>query len=299
MLDENLREEFADWLRPIREAAPPGLPVIRHRLRRRRARNAAAGVVTLAAAAGIALGVHVAGGPAATTVSSRPAPATATSAIPVTTARPTAIQGRYQVSASYTISAPVGTLIVSDGLGQVTVTGSQRSTVAVTERMQYSAEAPAMTRSLTGRVLTLGYTCPREQVCSASYDIQVPRGIAVRVSNGIGEIRLSSLAGPVTATSGLGDVTAVGLTSATADFTSGSGEIDAAFTAAPMNVRATTKLGGIIIRVPGTVSYHVSIQTGLGEASVTVPESSSSPHSISAAASLGGISIAPTGSNPQ
>ena len=50
-------------------------------------------------------------------------------------------------------------------------------------------------------------------MCSASYDIQVPRDMAVRVSSGNGEIQLSSLAGPVRASSGLGLITASGLTS--------------------------------------------------------------------------------------
>lgn len=298
MLDDNLREEFADWLRPLREADPPGLPVIRRRLRRRRARNAAAGVVTLAAAAGIAVAVLAASGPAGTTVSSRPTPATAPSTIPVATARPSPIEGGYQVSSSYTISAPVSTLIVRSPLGGVTVTGSQRSTVAVTEKMQYSEQPPAMSRSLTGQALTLSYTCPNEANCGASYDIQVPQGIAVRVSDATGEVTLFSLAGPVTATTHIGAVIAFGLTSATANFTSGTGEIDAAFTAAPTSVHATTNVGAITIRVPGTVSYRVSIQNGLGAASVTVPEASSSPHAISAATNIGAISIVPTGSTP-
>ena len=63
MRDEDLREEFAAWLRHVREADPPGLPVIKRRLRRRRRRNAIAGTTALAAVAGLAVAIAAALGP--------------------------------------------------------------------------------------------------------------------------------------------------------------------------------------------------------------------------------------------
>jgi hypothetical protein len=292
MRDEDLREELDRWLRPVREAEPPGIALIKRRLRRRRSRNAAAGVIALGAAAGIAVTVQpLTGGPSA---SPRNTPVTAPSAIPATSTRPSPIQGGYQRSASYTVSSPVSTLAVSGGLGDVTVTGSQRSTVSVTETMQYSAAPPTMTRRLAAGRLTLGYTCPSESMCVASYDIRVPRGITVKANAGNGQITLSSLAGPVTATSGLGTIMATGLTSDTADFSAGNGDIDAVFTTPPAKIHATAGLGTITLHVPGTASYHVSLQTSfMGSATVAVPQSSSSPHSISATAPMGTVIIEP------
>jgi hypothetical protein len=213
----------------------------------------------------------------------------------VTTTSPRPDQGGYQASAAYTVSAPVSSLVVASGLGEVTVTGSQRSTVSVTEQIQFSARPPVMRRTLTGKTLTLGFHCPNESMCAASYTIQVPRGMAVRVSSGNGEIRLSSLAGPVHASSGLGLITASGLTSSTASFASSLGEIDADFTAAPTTVHAATDMGAINIRVPGTVSYDVNVTPGgLGSANVTVPRSSSSRHVIDATCGMGSVLIAPS-----
>ena len=294
MRDEDLREEFAAWLRPVREADPPGLPVIRRRLRRRRTRQAAGGTAALAAVAGIAVAVSATlgsprapAGPQGTS-----GPLTRASSIPATTSGPRPVQGGSQTSSTYAVSAPVSTLVVSSGAGAVTITGSQRSTVAVTEQIQFSARPPALTRTLAGKTLTLGYQCPHESLCAASYDILVPHGVAVRVTSGGGEIRLSSLAGAVTARSGAGLISAAGLTSRTASFTTDLGEINAVFAAAPVTVHATTNLGAINLLVPGTVSYDVNVPPGeLDSAIVTIPRSSSSRHIIDATCNMGSLLI--------
>ena len=273
MRDDDLREEFAAWLRPVREAEPPALPVIRRRLRRRRTRQAVGGTAAFAAAAGLAVVISTtAGAPQAPAGPPAASPISQPSGIPVSTTSPRPVQGGYQASAAYTVSAPVSSLVVASELGEVTITGSQRSTVSVTEQIRFSERPPAMTRTVTGKTLTLGYRCPNESMCAASYDIQVPRDMAVRVSSDNGEIRLSSLAGPVHASSRLGLISASGLTSSTASFASSLGEIDAVFTAAPTAVHATTNMGAINIHVPGTVSYDVTVSPdGLGSANVTVP----------------------------
>jgi len=297
MRDEDLREEFAAWLRPVREAEPPGLPAIRRRLRRRRTRQAVGGSAALAAVAGIAVAVSATlGAPQAPAGSQgTTGPLSQPSSIPVTSSSPHPVQGGSQTSSTYAVSAPVSTLVVSSGVGAVTITGSQRSTVSVTEQIQFSARPPAMTRTLAGKTLTLGYRCPDESMCSASYDIQVPRGVAVRVSSGVGEIRLAALAGTVTAKSGTGLISAAGLTSRTASFTTNLGEINAVFATAPTTVHATTNLGALNLRVPGTVSYDVNAPPGeLGSAIITIPQSSSSRHVIDAVCNMGSLLIGPS-----
>src|SRR5947209_683441 len=184
MRDEDLREEFAAWLRPVRAAEPPALPVIRRRLRRRRARQAAGGTAALAAVAGLA--VVLSATASAPRAPAGPPAASPPSGIPVTTTGPRPAPGGYQASAAYTISAPVSSLVVASELGEVTITGSQRSTVSVTEQIQYSDRPPVMTRTVTGKTLTLGYRCPNESKCAASYDIQVPRDVAVQASSANG-----------------------------------------------------------------------------------------------------------------
>jgi hypothetical protein len=56
MHDDQLREQFTGWARPLQAARPPALPVIRRRARRRTARRAAvSGLAVMGAVAAIAL----------------------------------------------------------------------------------------------------------------------------------------------------------------------------------------------------------------------------------------------------
>ena len=55
MRDDELREQFSEWARPLQAARPPALSVIRRRARRRTARMAAAGLAAAGAAAVIVL----------------------------------------------------------------------------------------------------------------------------------------------------------------------------------------------------------------------------------------------------
>jgi hypothetical protein len=292
MHDEDLREEFAAWLRPVREAEPPALPVIRRRLRRRRTRLAAGATAALAAVAGLAVAVSATLGP------SRP-PASSFSPslrsnIPVTTSDAHPIPGGYQVSSAYTVSAPVSALEIYGGT--VTVTGSQRSTVSVSEHVEYfgSGSRPAMVRNLSGKTMTLEYECSGDPLCVVSYDIQVPRGLDVLVDTSDGDIRLSSLAGSVTATADVGDITADGISSREAGFLAVSGSVNAVFTAVPTAVHAASAGGDLTIRVPGTVSYQVNIRPGNGKATVSVPQSFSSRYLIAANSNEGDVTVAPS-----
>jgi hypothetical protein len=81
----------------------------------------------------------------------------------------------------------------------ITVAGSQRSTTSVSVTMTCSHRAPTVTRKLTGRTLQLGGACPDNENCNVSMTVQVPHGIAARVTNSVGDISVSGLTGPVTA----------------------------------------------------------------------------------------------------
>jgi hypothetical protein len=297
MRDEDLREEFAAWLRPVREADPPDLPVIRRRLRRRRTRRAVGGSAALAAVAGLAVALS-------TTLGAARAPAGPPDAagslglssnIPATTSGPHPIQDGYRVSSAYTVSSPVSALKIYGGT--ITVTGSQRSSVSVSERVRYfgSGSRPVMTRNLTGTTVTLGYECSGNPLCVVSYDLRVPRGLDVSVQSSSGGIRLSSLAGSVDASTSEGAITADGLSSRDAGFVSLSGAVSAVFTAAPVTVHVATARGDITIRVPGAVSYQVNIPPwSRGTTMISVPQSFSSRHVVDAGSDEGTVLIAPS-----
>ncbi len=201
--------------------------------------------------------------------------------------------GSHSSSKAFTVSDRVTAVIISGGAGLVSVTGTSRSSVSVSQQLSYSSKPPTASHALHGTTLTVSYSCPAELVCSVSYQVQVPRNVAVSVTTRAGSITLDSLAGRVSARTDAGLITAAGLRSAIAAFKTDAGGITAAFTAAPTSLSATTDVGPIALTVPKTARYQVSAHTVVGRSTVTVPVADSSAHSVTAHSDLGVISIAP------
>ncbi len=197
-------------------------------------------------------------------------------------------------ASTYTVTAHVASVVINGGGGQITVTGSDRSTVQVTERLHFSKKAPATTHVVSGSTLTLSFTCATQLDCGVVYDVQVPRGVSVRATNRQGTIVLTSLSGPVTARTVAGAISATGLGGPSADLKSNAGSISAVFTVDPSAVRASTNAGSISLTVPGSVAYQVTAHTFVGSTAVTVRQATGSAHKITADVSIGSITIAPS-----
>lgn len=197
-------------------------------------------------------------------------------------------------ASTYTVTAHVASVVINGGGGKITVTGSQRTTVQVTERLHFSKTAPATKHAMSGSTLTLSYTCSVQLDCGVVYDVQVPRGVSVRATNRQGTITLTSLSGPVTARTVAGAISATGLGTRSAELTSRAGTVKAVFTVVPDAVRASTDAGTITLIVPGSVAYQVSAHTHIGSTTVAVRQAASSAHKITASSSVGSITIAPS-----
>jgi hypothetical protein len=78
-----------------------------------------------------------------------------------------------------------------------------------------------------------------------------------------------------------------------AGLTTDVGGITAAFAASPTTVQAVTRIGAITLRVPGSAAYKVSVEAHLGKATVSIPQSASSPHAITATVDVGAVLIGP------
>ena len=98
----------------------------------------------------------------------------------------------------------------------------------------------------------------------------------------------------MTARADAGLINATGLTGGSVSLTTSVGAISASFAAAPATVRAAARVGAIALHVPGTASYKVTADAHLGKAVVSVPQSSSSGHAITATTDVGAIVIAPS-----
>jgi hypothetical protein len=202
--------------------------------------------------------------------------------------------GTHRATARYQITAPVSTVVIVSHVGNVTVTGGSGPGVSVTQQVYYSRTPPTTTRTVSGTTLTVTYDCPGQLVCGVAYTLAVPRSAAVRVTAGAGSVRLTGLAGSVTAKADVGLINATGLTSASVSLTTRVGGISATFTDAPTAVRATANVGAITVHVPGTTSYKIAADARVGKTTVSARQSASSVHAITATTDVGAIVVAPT-----
>ena len=204
------------------------------------------------------------------------------------------VPGTHRTTTTYQVSASVSTVVVVGHAGNVTVTGGSGPTVSVTQQADYSRTPPTTTRTVSGNTLTVTYSCPTQVVCGVAYTLEVPRSIAVQVSTGAGSVRLAGLAGSVTAKADVGLISAAGLTCASASLTTNVGAISASFATAPTTVQASANVGAITLHVPGTTSYKVTADAHVGKATVSITQSPSSAHAITATTDVGAIVIAPS-----
>ena len=205
------------------------------------------------------------------------------------------IPGTHRSTTTYRIASPVSTVVIVSHVGNVAVTGGSGPDTSATEQVTYSKTPPVTTRTVSGRTLTITYSCPAQLVCTVGYLVQVPRGAAVQVTAGAGSVRLTGLAGNVTASADAGLISATGLTSASVSLTTQVGTVTAAFATPPAMVQAVSRVGAVTVRVPGGTSYRVSADAHVGHAAISVPQSASSAHVITATTDVGAITVGPAG----
>jgi hypothetical protein len=201
------------------------------------------------------------------------------------------VPGTHKSATVYRITSPVSTVVVISHVGNITVTGGSGSSTTVTEQATYSKTRPDTTRTISGKTLTVTYTCPAQLVCAVAYAVQVPRGVTVRAQASAGAVTLSDLAGNVTATAKVGIIYATGLSGSAVSLTAYGGGISASFTSAPATLRAVARVGTVDLHVPGSVAYKVSADAHVGHAEVGVRQSSSSGHVITATTDVGSINV--------
>lgn len=212
---------------------------------------------------------------------------------------------------SYSVAGPPRTLVVNAHVGNVHVTGSDSGKVSVAERISFRGTAPSTSHRVSAGTLTLDSDCPALETCSVGYDITVPRAMTVRVTSNVGEIRLRSLSGqvtahtnaggidlgsvsgPVEATGHAGSIRGQDVSSPRVTVRSTAGTIDVTFSAVPATVTATSVIGSVTLRVPGSVSYNVTASASVGSTHVGVRRSPASPHVITAATRTGSVTVEP------
>ncbi|WP_424535243.1 DUF4097 family beta strand repeat-containing protein [Sphaerisporangium viridialbum] len=192
---------------------------------------------------------------------------------------------------SYDLDGKVAVLRVQSGSGAIVVNGSDRPGLHVTETLHWKADKPATRHPISGDVLTLDYQCPGgDWGCGVDYEVEVPRGMRVKLDTGSGDITLRTLSGEVDAKTGSGTIDANGLAGKKAVAETGSGDVELRFTGVPDDVNVRTGSGAGIVRVPQG-AYHVTTDTGSGERKVEVTSDDSSPRRIHVRTGSGDVQV--------
>jgi len=191
------------------------------------------------------------------------------------------------------VSSAVTGLVLRGDVGNVTITGGNRSTVTVTAHLAYRGSAPVITRGVSGGLLDLGYGCPSGSFdCGVSFDLTVPRALAITVRWGTGQIRLGGLAGEVYVHTDVGQIQASGMSGPSIRLYIGPGMISVRCTVPPRLLVASSDVGKVTVRVPVTVAYRVTAKTQVGSVRVTVPQAAGSGRRIDASTGTGAVTVA-------
>ncbi|MED7926442.1 DUF4097 family beta strand repeat-containing protein [Nonomuraea sp. LP-02] len=193
---------------------------------------------------------------------------------------------------SYEVTDRVTELRLDGASGDAVITETGGTAVRVTETLTWRGDSkPTPEHRIEGGVLALSYTCPSNLgSCGVDYRIEVPKGLAVDLDSGSGDITLRALSGDVRVNVGSGDVDAADLAGKNVVADSGSGNVELKYTTAPTNARLKAGSGDVSLFVPDG-AYDVTTDVGSGDVTVSVKNDRSSPNKISVRTGSGNISV--------
>jgi len=212
-------------------------------------------------------------------------------------------------------AADVRLIDVANSAGGVTVTGTDAATTAgeITVRAHISdgIRSTEDRQEAVDGVLRVRASCPQfgSMWCEATYTIEVPHDMAVKlrsdndsirvaditgavdVDSDNGSVTLSGLSGDIVAGTDNGDVRGSRLSSASARFETDNGDVRAQFDAAPTSVVGRTDNGSVTIAVPAGEAYAVTTSTDNGSTHVDVTNDPNSSRSIDIATDNGSVTV--------
>jgi hypothetical protein len=205
-----------------------------------------------------------------------------------------AAQHSFKTTATY---ANVRALVVRSGAGGVTLTRAPAGEALVVNAKETEGLFKPTVRSRLGGdgALTLSASCPGQLECSVHYELAVPADVAVKVSSGFGDITATGLtsASSIQLGTTAGDIHATGLDAPSVKLSTGVGGLTAALAAPASSLTATTVAGGMSLTVPKT-RYAVHASSGVGHVSERgLQVDPTAARTIDATSSLGDITIAP------
>ena len=195
---------------------------------------------------------------------------------------------------SYRIDQAVTALVMGARAANVEiVTGD--GPVTVTEKHHYSKGKPTTAHQVEGATLRLTESgCGDDDArCDVQYRIRMPRAMSADITAQAGAVRVDGLAGNIRVTTEAGAVEGRALTSDEVTVKTELGATSLEFADAPALVSATSAVGAVDLRVPGTTAYAVEVRTSVGAGNVSVDEDPASAHRIQVRTDVGAVKIEP------
>ncbi len=198
-------------------------------------------------------------------------------------------------------AASLQAIDVRNSAGSVRVVASDGETVDVRAEISDGLRSTGERREIVGDVLELRGSCPNfgSDFCRVSYEIAMPRTMALTVHADDGSIDVDGLSGPLDLDSDNGSVEVrrasgplrlstdnghvegTDLRSSTVTADSDNGRVTLAFTAAPTTVVATSDNGSVEVVVPDDgEAYALDLSTDNGSQTEDIRIDSASPRTI-------------------
>jgi len=244
-------------------------------------------------------------------------------------------QPAYTATRTVTVPQPVTSLTVQSYGDPVQVTAGPVRRVEVTETLNYDPQdggPPPVAQSVSGGHLSLGDPACANSDCDVSFALTVPSDVTATVTTegapvsvsgiaganldsgggpvsatkiggpltvitGGGPLQLDGLAGTLSADTGGGPLIAQGVAATTTAITTGGGDAQLAFSAAPDTVTVNTDGGSAQLAVPGG-PYALNADSDGGPQSVGIATDPAAARSITVISGGGPLWIGPAGRLP-
>ncbi|WP_073807903.1 DUF4097 family beta strand repeat-containing protein [Kitasatospora sp. CB01950] len=188
---------------------------------------------------------------------------------------------------SYEVPGQVDQLVVDGTSGGIDVKVGD-GPVQVLEKRAWRDQEPQGSHELKDGVLKLTYSCSN---CGIGYEVRVPAGTKLKLTQTSGGIQLHDVAGDVDAKVTSGGINTFGLKSKNVKLSVVSGGVEARFAEAPTRAEMSTDSGGLMVKVPAGEQYQVEAHADSGGTDVKVPSVVGAPHVLIARAVSGGVQV--------
>lgn len=195
---------------------------------------------------------------------------------------------------SYSVMAPLSRIDLQLTSGQAEIVGSSSPALQVRHTDSYSFGHSARERRwVAGGVLHIVARCPRIVLgsCSASYEIAVPQGVAVRVRTGSGSIRMDGFNGDANLGTRSGDVDIAAYCGFHLSAASESGSLHVTAACPSQTLRLQTGSGDAVALVPPG-HYRIAAISGVRRETVSgVKNDPSAVFTIDVSSASGSVAV--------